>query len=68
MVDVVYWGDDWMALYHNKKKVLEGHSFYPRDIVEVLGFDCKTHDITPETEQELWDGPPEYFKDLNVAF
>ena len=66
MIDIVYWGDDWIALYRNKKKILEGHSFYPRDVVLALEFKVQTHQINPESEQELWDGPPDYFKDINV--
>lgn len=61
MIDIVYWGDDWIALYHNNKKVLEGHNFYPSDVAKVLGFEVTVHTIKPDTEEELWDGPPEFF-------
>lgn len=64
MIDIVYWGDDWIALYHNKKLLLEGHSLHPGDITYALGLETKIHDFNSDDELEMWDGPPDYFKDI----
>lgn len=62
--DIVYWGEDWVALYQDGIKVYEGHSLNGRDVLEILGYEVKTEDFNSPDELLMWDGPPYLFEDI----
>jgi hypothetical protein len=43
---------DWVALYRDGKKVDEGHSLRPGDVLRALGLDYGTHTLSTEWLEE----------------
>ena len=53
--------DDWVALYLNGEKKLEGHSLQLQDVLELLGVDCEYEFVeegTPIGDYIMANGRP----------
>ena len=53
--------DDWVALYLNGEKKLEGHSLHLQDVLELLDVDCEYEFVeegTPLGDYIMFNGIP----------
>jgi len=65
-LDIVYWGDDWMALYKDGELVAEDHSLRLDIVFDAIGIPTYSiKSFTTEDELLLWDGPPKYLSDID---
>lgn len=66
VLKIVYWGDDWMALYKDGDLVAEDHSLRLDIVFDAIGIPShSTHEFRSDNELLMWDGPPKKFEDIN---